>query len=69
MQHILVLALVAVAAFVVIRQVVGALRLKHGKVGSCCAKGCGASLAKTRSAERVAFLPVESLTKGRSRVR
>jgi hypothetical protein len=62
-QHLLVLALVAFAAFVVIRQAVGTLRLRHGKIGSCCAKGCGATPSKARSAERIVFLPVESLTR------
>ena len=66
MQHVLVLALVGFALFVVIRQVVGTLRLKHGKMGSCCAKGCGseqstASGSKPASAERIVFLPVEAL--------
>ena len=65
-QHILVLALVAAAAFVVIRQVVGALRLKHGKVGSCCTKGCGASQPKP-AGERIVFLPVESLKRAKSK--
>ena len=63
LQHLLVLALVAFALFVVIRQAVGTLRLKGGKLGSCCAKGCdaGTKSAATSSPERVVFLPVESL--------
>jgi hypothetical protein len=70
LQHTLVLALVAVALTVVIRQAVGALRLRHGKLGSCCAKGCaatadGARRSSARPGERIVFLPVESLTRKR----
>ena len=61
-QHILVLAIVAAALFVVVRQVVGALRLRHGKIGSCCAKGCDAVKAMPPG-ERIVFLPVEALGK------
>jgi hypothetical protein len=65
-QHLLVVALVGFALFVVVRQVVGALRMKHGKIGSCCAKGCGAEQpgandSKTASPERIVFLPLEAL--------
>ena len=66
LQHTLALALVAVALFVVIRQAVGALRLRHGKIGSCCAKGCGAAQADAKSkpvGERIVFLPLESLAR------
>ena len=70
LQHTLVLALVAVALAVVVRQAAGALRLRHGKVGSCCAKGCAATAddarkSSPRSGERIVFLPVESLTRKR----
>ena len=67
-QHLLVLALAAVALFVVIRQAVGTLRLRHGKIGSCCAKGCGSAQPGGKpkpAAERIVFLPVESV--GRSK--
>ncbi len=63
-QHILVLALAAFALFVVVRQAVGTLRLRHGKIGSCCAKGCGSnqSGAKHKSAaDRIVFLPADAL--------
>ena len=70
LQHALVLALVAVALTVVVRQAVGTLRLRHGKIGSCCAKGCGAAADDARKppgkpGERIVFLPVESLTRKR----
>lgn len=70
LQHILVLALVAVALTVVVRQAIGALRLRHNKLGSCCAKGCAATAADARKSsakpgERIVFLPVESLTRKR----
>lgn len=70
LQHILVLALVAAALTVIIRQAIGTLRLRHGKIGSCCAKGCGApeNTGKTPAkpaGERIVFLPVESLTRKR----
>jgi hypothetical protein len=66
-QHLLVLALEAGAAFVVIRGAIGTLKLRHGKIGSCCAKGCAANTApKTTPTERIVFLPVESLTRKRT---
>jgi hypothetical protein len=63
LQHLLVLALVAFALVVVIRQAVATLRLKGGKIGSCCAKGCsGAASTHAKPAgERIVFLPAESL--------
>ena len=62
LQHVLVLALVAFALFVVIRQAISTLRLKGGKIGSCCAKGCGAASTREKPAgERIVFLPAESL--------
>jgi hypothetical protein len=66
LQHILVLTLVAVAIFVVIRQALGVLRLRHGKLGSCCAKGCDAAARPKPSAERIVFLPVESLKRSKA---
>ena len=74
LQHTLVLALVVVALAVVIRQALGTLRLRHGKIGSCCAKGCGGAAADAdparksaarQTGERIVFLPIESL--GRKR--
>jgi hypothetical protein len=64
LQHLLVLALVAFALFVVVRQAIGTLRLKGGKVGSCCAKGCAPDpSAQKHLGERIVFLPAESLTR------
>ena len=67
-QHVLVLGLVAGAAFVIIRGAIGTLKLRHGKVGSCCAKGCAANTPPkaTNPTERIVFLPVESLTRKRT---
>jgi hypothetical protein len=64
-QHLLVVALVAFAILVVVRQAVGTLRMKHGKLGSCCAKGCGQTQPKSTT-ERIVFLPVESLKRHRN---
>jgi hypothetical protein len=66
-QHLLVLAAVAGAAVYVVRQAVATLRVGKGGFGSCCAKGCqpqfqSQSQSKTMPAERIVFLPVESLT-------
>lgn len=65
MQHLLVVLLVVLAIIVIVRQAVGTLRLKHGKLGSCCAKGCGQTQKKSQS-ERIVFLPVESLKRHRN---
>jgi hypothetical protein len=66
-QHLLVLALVAAATFTVIRGAIGTLRLRHGKIGSCCAKGCASNSAPiAKPTERIVFLPVESLTRKRT---
>ena len=68
LQHLLVLLAVAGAAAYVVRQAVATLRAGKGGFGSCCAKGCG-SQEKTKTtrpaAERVVFLPVDSLTRRR----
>jgi hypothetical protein len=69
-QHLLVIALVLGAGFVVVRQAIGTLRLRHGKLGSCCAKGCDANKppadsSKRSAGERIVFLPVESLARRR----
>ena len=66
-QHILVLAIVAAALFVVVRQAVGALRLKRSKLGSCCATGCDAANPTPKPAgERIVFLPAEALRRAKS---
>ena len=65
LQHSLVLAVVAAAAVVVLRQAFATLRGWKGGFGSCCAKGCPEPARKDavpeRPAERVQFIPVESL--------
>jgi hypothetical protein len=68
LQHFLVLAAVAGAAIYVLRQAVATLRAGKGGFGSCCAKGCQSQSQpgqKTPSADRVVFLPVESLSRRR----
>lgn len=65
LQHALVLLMVAAAAFVLLRQAVATLRGRGGKIGSCCAKGCEPKPQDTQAAERIPFLPVESLTRSR----
>jgi hypothetical protein len=65
-QHTLVLLIAAGAAFVLLRQAFATFRGRGNKLGSCCAKGCDAQLkSQQQSGERLAFLPVESLTRPR----
>ena len=63
-QHILVLLIVAAATIFLLRQGIASLR-GRGKLGSCCAKGCEAQAAPKAGAERIVFLPVESLSRPR----
>ena len=75
LQHLLVLAAVAGAAFYVVRQAVATLRAGKGGFGSCCAKGCPPPLShpridespasRTAPPERIVFLPVEALGRRR----
>lgn len=65
-QHTLVLLIAAAAMFVLLRQVLASLRGRT-KLGSCCAKGCEPQVAPNRDVERVVFLPVESLSRPRSK--
>lgn len=67
LQHLLVLLIAGVAAFVLLRQGIASLRGRGGKLGSCCAKGCDAQLQPQQTAERIVFLPAESLTRSRGR--
>ena len=65
-QHLLVLALVAVCLAAVVWQLVGTFRMKRGaKLGSCCATGCAAQPSKPASAEteRIVFIPSSTLTR------
>jgi hypothetical protein len=62
-QHILVLLIVAAAALVLLRLGIASLRGRGGKLGSCCARGCEPHSARDENTERIAFLPVESLTR------
>jgi hypothetical protein len=64
LQHLVVLAIVAVALFVTVRNALSTLRRGTGKFGSCCAHGCGKPQRDAnREGERIVFLPVESLTR------
>ena len=68
LQHLVVLAAVVGSATYVVRQAIATLRAGKGGFGSCCAKGCQSQSqpqAKASPAERVVFLPVESLTRRR----
>ena len=64
-QHTLVLLIVAAAAILLLRHAIASLRGRGGKLGSCCEKGCTAAPQTPQHADRIAFIPVESL--GRSR--
>jgi hypothetical protein len=62
LQNLLVFSAVAVCAGFLGRQAWLLLNGKRSKLGSCCAKGCGANEApKPSSTERVQFLPAEML--------
>ena len=66
LQHLLVLALVAVCLGAVGWQLVGTFRMKRGaKLGSCCATGCQPQPSKPASAkaERIVFIPSSTLTR------
>jgi hypothetical protein len=67
LQHLLVLTLVLACATFVVWQTVRTLRGKGSRVGSCCAKGCGGGTEQMNQgqAQRVVFLPVETLRKTR----
>jgi hypothetical protein len=69
-QHLLVLLIVAAAAFVVVRNGIAALRGASNRLGSCCAKGCAAAMSQSSSAkpaERIVFIPLESLARRKPR--
>ena len=68
LQHALVLLIVCLAAFMVVRQAIAALRTGNKSFGSCCAKGCPTTNStRTAGPERIVFLPVESLGRGKAR--
>jgi len=43
-QLILTLVIVAIAAFFVLRQIIGFVRGTKSSIGKCCSKGCGTTL-------------------------
>jgi hypothetical protein len=65
MQTVIVIAAVAACASVIGYQLWLALRGKPSKIGSCCAKGCGAQEKNRDGPARVQFLPLESLERRR----
>jgi hypothetical protein len=69
-QHLLVLLLVAACICAVARQAAMTLRLRKGKLGACCARGCptdAAPAAPAGEGRRVVFLPKEMLSITRRR--
>lgn len=62
LQHLLVLLAVAAAAAFVLWQAYRSLVGRRSKLGSCCDKGCAEQAPPKQPAERIVFLPVESLT-------
>jgi hypothetical protein len=77
LQHLLVLLAVAAALVIIVRQALATLRAGKGGFGSCCAKGCAGQSQQSQQSQprrnaspdpppqRIAFLPVESLTRRR----
>lgn len=65
LQHLLVLLIVAGCAGYILRQAISTLRLRPGKLGNCCTKGCSTKRPAGRQGGTVHFLPVESLIKRR----
>ena len=71
LQHLLVLLIVAGCVSWVVWQGVRTLFGRRSKLGSCCAKGCSpaqdqdAKSQQKRPSERIAFIPVEMLTRRR----
>ena len=68
LQHVIVLILVAGSVAYLARGLIHTLRAKRSGFGKCCATGCDPSTSqKQRGAtlERLAFVPVESLTRRR----
>ena len=66
-QHSLVLLIASGAALVLLRQGIASVRGRGGKLGSCCAKGCPTQVEPQQPGERIAFVPVESLIRNRSK--
>jgi hypothetical protein len=63
-QHLVVIVAVLACLFAVGRQAFATLRGKPGKLGNCCAKGCGShptTAPEIPKGERVAFISSESL--------
>jgi hypothetical protein len=61
-QYVLVALAVGGCALFLVRQCWLTLAGRRSKLGSCCAKGCGAhETPKPQTGERIAFLPVEML--------
>jgi hypothetical protein len=78
-QNLAVIAIVGCCVVHAGWQIVQAVRGRKSKVGSCCAKGCVATLAEQtrkpgegitglRSGPPLQFIPLESLSRKRPRV-
>ncbi len=63
LQHVVVLAVVALCVAQVVHQGFRAIWGKASRVGSCCAKGCAPTRGGELSREKIHFLPVEVLRK------
>ncbi|MDP9173127.1 MAG: hypothetical protein M3O30_04575 [Planctomycetota bacterium] len=62
LQNLVVVIAFALALAFLIREGWRTLAGKRSRLGSCCAKGCGAQeTPKPASGERIVFLPVEML--------
>lgn len=64
-QHLLVLLIVAGCVMAVAWQGVRTMRGKKSRLGSCCASGCPQPAKAAKEGEKVAFLPVEMLSRRR----
>jgi hypothetical protein len=66
-QHAVVWIVVAACVAYVARQAMRTLAGRRGKIGNCCATGCGEAKPQQAGGPRVAYLPASMLTrKGKS---
>ncbi|MGD1278450.1 MAG: hypothetical protein ABR964_14660 [Tepidisphaeraceae bacterium] len=64
LQYLLVVLAVTACAAYLLRQAWLILAGRRSRLGSCCAKGCGAQQApQSASTQRIVFLPVEMLAR------
>ncbi len=74
LQHIIALTAVALCVGYISWQGIRTLAGKRSRVGNCCAQGCdaqrkrqGADASGTPAGPQIAFIPVEMLTRRRSK--